>query len=55
MEAVLNFAEVVEIEFAGAVKLGSYILYHVNNVCSGLMIMRVYMLSLVGGEAFRCH
>ncbi|CAN7103587.1 unnamed protein product, partial [Brassica rapa subsp. narinosa] len=55
MEAVLNFAEVVEIEFAGAVKLGSYILYHVNNVCSGLMIMRVYMLSLVGGEEFRCH
>ncbi|KAF3497490.1 hypothetical protein DY000_02054785 [Brassica cretica] len=33
MEAVLNFAGVVEIEFAGAVELESYILYHVNNVC----------------------
>ncbi|CAN7075626.1 unnamed protein product, partial [Brassica oleracea var. botrytis] len=55
METVLNFAGVVEIEFAGAVELGSYILYPVNNVCSGLMIMGVYMLSLVGGEAFRCY
>ncbi|KAG2256936.1 hypothetical protein Bca4012_094114 [Brassica carinata] len=38
MEAVLNFAGVVEIEFAGAVELESYILYHVNNVCSGLLL-----------------
>ncbi|KAG2290109.1 hypothetical protein Bca52824_049713 [Brassica carinata] len=38
MEAVLNFAGVVEIEFAGAVELGSYILYPVNNVCSGLLV-----------------
>ncbi|KAF3587297.1 hypothetical protein F2Q69_00031802 [Brassica cretica] len=38
MEAVLNFVGVVEIEFTGAVELGSYILYHVNNVCSGLFV-----------------
>ncbi|CAN6888279.1 unnamed protein product [Brassica oleracea] len=38
MEAVLNFAGVVEIEFAGAVELGSYILYSVNNVCSWLLL-----------------
>ena len=37
-EAVLNFAGVVQIEFAGAVELRSYILYHVNNVCSGLLV-----------------
>ncbi|CAF1935127.1 unnamed protein product [Brassica oleracea] len=54
MEAVLNFAGVVEIEFTGAVELGSYILYPVNNYMR-LMIIGVYMLSLVGGEAFRCH
>ncbi|CDY42161.1 BnaC05g40580D [Brassica napus] len=38
MEAVLNFAGVVEIEFTGAVELGSYILYPVNNVCGGLLV-----------------
>ncbi|KAF3603409.1 hypothetical protein F2Q69_00039068 [Brassica cretica] len=38
METVLNFAGVVEIEFAGAVELGSYILYPVNNVCSGFLV-----------------
>ena len=38
MEAVLNFTGVVEIEFAGAVELESYILYNVNNVCSGLLV-----------------
>ncbi|KAL0666040.1 hypothetical protein Bca4012_028744 [Brassica carinata] len=34
MEVVLNFTGVVDIEFAGAVELGSYILYPVKNVCS---------------------
>ena len=38
MEAILNFAGVMEIEFAGAVELGNYILYHINNVCSGLLV-----------------
>ncbi|WZZ17331.1 hypothetical protein YC2023_110420 [Brassica napus] len=50
MEAVLNFTGIVEIEFTGAMKLRSYILYPRR-----LLIMGVYMLSLVGGEAFRCH
>ncbi|KAF3530311.1 hypothetical protein DY000_02043745 [Brassica cretica] len=38
METVLNFVGVVEIEFAGAVELGSYILYPVNNVCSRFLV-----------------
>ncbi|CAF1801531.1 BnaC04g02160D [Brassica napus] len=38
MEAVFNFAGVVEIEFAGAVELGSYILYPVKSVCNGLLV-----------------
>ncbi|CAG7865374.1 unnamed protein product [Brassica rapa] len=35
MEAVLNFTGIVEIEFTGAMKLRSYILYPVNTVCCG--------------------
>ena len=38
MEAVLNFAGIVEIEFTGAMKLRSYILYPVNTVCCGLLV-----------------
>ncbi|KAF2566589.1 hypothetical protein F2Q70_00024581 [Brassica cretica] len=33
-----EFRRVVEIEFAGAVGLGTYILYPVKNVCSGLLV-----------------